>query len=230
MKLKANFHFHAQDDPQDVIKYTFAEGIAAAARSGFEIIALTCHHVLIDKPEYAALAAAQNILLIPGVEKDIERRHVVVLNAEKSIEQVNTFAELADYKKGHPESFIFAPHPYFGTYYCLGPELEKNIRLFDAIENSWFYSRRFNQNRKAEAMAKKYNLPFLAASDTHDLETLNKSYATVDAREKTIAAVFAAIKAMNFQNHSEPSRLFTEMLLPTVWGDFKKYRRKIFGR
>lgn len=230
MKLKANLHFHTQDDPQDVVDYSFQEGMDAASRLGFEVLALTCHHKFIDSPTYSAYAAERNVLLIPGVERDIEHRHVVILNADEEIEKVETFAELAAYKKNHPAAFVLAPHPYFGTPYCLGRKLEEHIGIFDAIEYSWFYSKGINRNLKAEALAKKQNLPYLAASDTHELRTLDKSYALIETGEKTAAAVLTAIKNKNFENFSAPSKFWSEMIVPKILSDLKKYWRKIYRK
>ena len=230
MKLKANLHFHSKDDPHDVIDYSFQEGIDEAARLGFEVIALTCHNRFIDLPEYAAHAAKNNILFIPGIEKNIERRHVVILNADKDIEKIDTFAGLAAYKKSRPAAFVLAPHPYFPTPYWLGEKLEEHIGIFDAIEHSWFYSKRVNLNSKAETLAKKRNLPYLATSDTHELKILTKAYAVIDAEEKTAAAVFEAIRLKNFENFSEPSKFWSEMIISTLWGDARKYRQKYLVR
>lgn len=230
MKLKANLHFHTKDDPQDVVDYSFQKGIDEASRLGFEVVALTCHNRFIDLPEYAEYAARNNILLISGVERDIERRHVVILNADKNIEKVNTFEELAAYKKERSDAFILAPHPYFLTPYCLGKKLEEHIGIFDAIEHSWFYSEKFNRNLKAEAIAKKYKLPYLANSDTHELKTLNKAYAVIETREKTATAIFEAIRLEKFENFSEPSKFWSEMIIPAIWGDMKKYWRKYFTK
>lgn len=230
MKLKANLHFHSSDDERDVVDYSFQEGVDEASRLGFEVLALTCHNRLIDAPEYAAYAAKNNILFLPGVEMDIERRHVVILNADKEIEKVNTFSELTAYKKNHPTVFILAPHPYFGTPYCLGHKLEEHIEIFDAIEQSWFYSRSINRNSKAKAIARKYNRPYLATSDTHELKILDKGYATIETSEKTAAAIFAAIRNNHFENYSKPSKFWSEMIIPTVWDDAKKYWRKYVTR
>lgn len=218
MKLKANLHFHTDDDPCDShIKYNFYEGIDAAAKLGFEVIALTCHQKLVYPDAYQVYAEKNGILLIPGVERNIEKRHVVILNPTPEIERVSNFPALKEYKKNHPECLILAPHPYFYGFFSLKNKLEENIELFDAVEFSWFYSKWFNRNKKGEVVAKKHNLPWLATSDTHFLETLDKSYAVLEVKEKTVAAVLEAVRNKKFTNISSPRKFFREM----VWSIIK---------
>jgi predicted metal-dependent phosphoesterase TrpH len=226
MNLKANLHFHTADDPQDWIPYTFFEGLDRAAVLGFKILALTCHRKAAATPEYVRYAAKRDILLIPGIELEIRGRHVVVLNVTAEAENIRTFDELRRYKKDHPEIFILAPHPFFYGNYSLKKHLEKNVDLFDAVEKSWFYSENFDRNIGGKMIAKKHRLPYLATSDTHILRFLDASYATVTAPEKTIPAVFAAIKNGAFLNTSSPRKLWREM----VWEITKWKAREIFKK
>lgn len=224
MRFKTNLHFHTADDPQDAIPYTLYEGIDAAKAHGFHAIALTCHQAFIHKPEYDAYAAERGILLIPGVERTLEGRHVLILNPDSDVERVKTLAELESYKKTHPNIFIIAPHPFLYGPSCLKERLEPSIHLFDAIEHSWFYSKWFNRNKKAEAVAKKYRLPYIATSDTHILDVLPTSYAVIDAKEKTIPALFEAIRNGSFENTSPPQPFWRGMVTGYIkmeWGGFK---------
>lgn len=215
MNLKTNIHFHTQDDPRDRIQHTFYEGIKKAKTLGFEVIALTCHQKFINLPEYRDYASSQNVLLIPGIEKNIEKRHVVILNPDQEVEKVETFNDLEKYKQNHPDIFILAPHPYFYGNFSLKGKLDQYIHLFDAIEHSWFYSHWFNRNKRGGATAKKYHLPFIATSDTHELNLLDISYAVIDTEEKTIKGVFKAIKNNNFTNVTSPRKFWKEM----VWDE-----------
>ncbi len=208
MRLKTNLHFHTGDDPHDKISYSFYEGIDAAERNGFEVIALTCHRKFVWKKEYEAYAARKNILLIPGIEQNIEKKHVVILNADQSAETLSTWNELTAWKMAHRESFVLAPHPYFYGNFSLKDNLEQNINLFDAIELSWFYSRFFNRNKMAEVVAKRYGKPFIATSDTHDLKFLDSSYAIVEAKAKTIPSIFESMRQNNFENFTFPYKMF----------------------
>ena len=222
MKIKTNLHLHINDDPKDFISYSFHEMIEEAVRLGFGAVAVTCHGFFAGKPEYEKYAAARNILLISGIELALNGpsqfigRHVVVLNCGKDIEKIRTLDELEEYKKNHPEIFILAPHPYY--WHLLGKislfeYLKKYIHLFDAIELSWFYSKWLNgANRRADKIARKYKLPFIATSDTHFINHLNFGYAVIDAEEKTVAAVLKAIREKKFYNVTEPRKFWREMV------------------
>ena len=233
MKLKTNLHLHTADDPKDRIHYTIYEAIDEAKRLDFDVLALTCHGFFATRPEHIKYAKQKGILLIPGIELAIEGssplhgRHVVVLNCTKEIETVRTFADLSEYRINHPEIFIIAPHPYYPhplESCSLKEQLVPNIDLFDAIEFSWYYSKIYNRyNRKAEKVAIKHRLPYVATSDTHFMEYLDTSYAMIETVEKTPEAIFEAIRARNFYNVSFPRKFFSEM----IWGYL--VRKVIFG-
>lgn len=225
--FKANLHFHTGDDVEDPVQYTFHEGIDKAAALGFEIMGLTCHNQFIDSHDYVAYAEKRGILLIPGIEKTIEKRHVVILNANKEAENITTFTKLQGYKKLYPEIFVIAPHPYFYGNFSLKEKLEQNLHLFDAIEHSWFYSRIFNRNVRGELIAKKHNLPFLATSDTHILETLERSYALIDSKTKTIPAVFKALREKKYKNVTAPLKTFDKMIWKIFFREFTTRLYKI---
>lgn len=223
MKIKANLHFHTSDDPEDVIDYSFYEGIDRAAALGFDVIALTCHNRFIANADYESYARERNILIIRGIERSIEGKHVLILNGDDVSGKIETFSELARYKENNPAIFIIAPHPYFLAPYSLGKKLDEHASVFDAIEHSWFYSKSIDLNRKAEHLAKAKNLPLVAASDTHNLKFLDRSYVIIDATEKTPAALFEAIREKKFKNVTAPSKFWREMIYYFALGEIKKY-------
>lgn len=212
MILKTNLHLHTNDDPEDGLQYSFIEALDAAKKEGIGCLALTCHDKFIDAPEYRKAAEERGILFVPGIELAIDRKHVVILNAEKSVECIRSLDELAAYKAAHPEIFILAPHPYFKTAFCLGDALEKHRTVFDAIEFSWFYTKHFDMNVPARAFASAHAIPFVATSDLHDLRFMGVSYANVEVDEVSIPALFASLRAGKFTNTSSPRRLFRELL------------------
>lgn len=219
MKLKTNLHFHTADDPKDPIAYSTKEGIDKAAELGFDVLALTCHTSVEWTQEYADYAQEQGVLLLSGIEANIgetpeEKRHVVVLNCDKSAEDIRTFTDLARYQKDHPDVFTIAPHPYFPGPSCLGARLKEHIGLMDAIEHSWFYSKQWDKNKKATEVATAYDLPLVATSDTHFFDFLDTDYCVVDANEKTPEALFSAIRAGAFENVTRPKRFVREMVIP----------------
>lgn len=211
-EFKANLHMHTSDDPRDYIEYSAYEAIKEAARLGFEVIAITCHGKFVNNKEYIEYGEKNGVLIIPGIEAFIEKKHVVILNPQKNIESVNTFEDLIDYKKNNPNIFIIAPHPFFPSFSSLFGKFKKNVQLFDAIEHSWFFSKLIDFNTKAIDTAKKHKLPFISTSDTHDLSFLNDNFAIIHAKEKTIQSVFDAIKNGNFTNISKPQKSSCKMI------------------
>lgn len=216
MRFKTNLHFHTGDDPQDLVRYTFYKGIDEAERLGFHVLGLTCHNIVVDRPEYDRYAEEHGILLIHGVERRIEDAHVVILNIDKSAERVNTFAELKIFRENHPECFILAPHPWFPGGFSLCEKLERNISLFDGVEHSWFYSKWLNWNKRGARSAQNHDLPYIATSDTHQLRFLDTGYAMVETEEKTAAGILGAIKKNRFQNITSPRSFLKDMVWE--WG------------
>ena len=238
MELKTNLHFHTKDDPLDYVPYTTYEGIDAAAQSGFKILALTCHWKFKWTPAYEAYAAQRGITLIPGIELDVFEndghigKHVVVLNCASDIEHIRTFDDLARYKLAHPAVFVLAVHPYMYGNFSLHRSLDRHIELFDGVEQSWFYSRRFfNRNIEAAVTAQKHALPFISTSDTHFLYGghLERNYCVVDAAENTVEAVLDALKKGSFRNVTSPSSFFREMLWYQGVSQVKQFFQNTFG-
>lgn len=199
MLLKINLHFHARQDER-MLDYDIYEGIDYAKEKGFDVLAYTPHRKFLFKEEYAEYALKKGILLMPGIEMEIGEKHIVVLNCDKNIENVKTFKDLTNYKNKNPQILILAPHPFVLSLKSLFLNLLKNIDLFDAVEMTVFSNKIFNFNKKAEKIAEKSGLPFIATSDTHFLKDMERGYALIDAAEKTPEAIFSAIKKEEFEN------------------------------
>ncbi|MBU1179087.1 PHP domain-containing protein [Patescibacteria group bacterium] len=200
MIIKTNFHLHTADDPKDKIPHTIYEAVDKAKEKGYGALAITCHEKVVFKKEYIEYAKQKGILLIPGIEAKIKKKHVVILGCNEEAEKIKTFQELKNYKKNNPQIFILAPHPFVWSRKSLGKKLIKNIALFDAIELTIFSNKIFDFNKKAMAVSTKYNKPLIATSDTHQLKDANRGYALINANEKTPRAIFEAIKKRQFEN------------------------------
>lgn len=199
MTLKTNLHFHAAEDER-VSRHNIYQMIDHAQKRGFDVLAYTPHRKFLFSPEHARYARGKNILLIPGIELEISKKHVLVLNCGREIEKVKTFRELAEHKNENPHIFVIAPHPFVFSRKSLKAKLFENIHLFDAVEMSVFSNSFFNFNKRARAAAEKHGKPFIATSDTHFLKDLERGYVLAAAEEKTAEAVFSAIRENKFQN------------------------------
>lgn len=211
--LKASFHLHTGNDPRDHIPYTNYQAIDKAAKLKFDVIAITCHNKVVFSEGLKAYAASKNILLIPGIEKSIEFRHVLILNADKDAEQINTFEKLQSIKPRKNWLTIIA-HPFFPPISLWSKSTIANMDLFDAVEYSFFYSNLINFNRKAREIAQTSKKPLIGTSDIHILNLFEETYTLIDA-EKNTESIFKAIRENKVSIISKP---FHTYQLPMIFG------------
>src|SRR5262249_30920923 len=137
--LKIDFHLHTSEDPADWIRHSSADLIDRAAERGYHALAITLHDAQFDDARLDDHARDRGITLIPGVERTIEGRHVLLLNfpAAESL-AVSSFSDLACAKR-RSSGIVVAPHPFFPGRSCLHDALDRHAELFDAIEWSYFW-------------------------------------------------------------------------------------------
>ena len=202
--LKCDFHLHSREDPKDRIRHSAIDLVDLASARGYDAISITNHCRVTESAELSEYALDKGVLLIPGLELNVGRKHVLAMNVTHDIEDVCTFRGLREYREKHTEIFITAPHPYYPKFSCLWGRLEKNIDLFDAIEYCHFYLSHFNVfNKMAMCMAQKYEKTVIANSDTHRIEQFGRGITYVDS-EKKIPAIIDALKNKRVQIESTP--------------------------
>ena len=205
---KIQLHLHVAGDVLDNIKYSAKQAIQEAAKRDYLAISITCHDIFIYNQELSDYANQHNIILIPGIEKTIEGKHVLIYNCEQSVEKVETFTQLKAYRKSHPEIFVMAAHPFHPSQTSLMHKLCQYHTLFDAIEYCHFYSPLINPNLISKYFAKKYQLPLVATSDIHYLEAFDYGFAklnwpnntTKGSTKITIQNIFDNLRKQNFSN------------------------------
>jgi predicted metal-dependent phosphoesterase TrpH len=178
--LKVELHTHTLDDPIDRIPHTVTDLIDRAALLGYHALAVTLHHRQLDLLPYASYAAERGIVLIPGVERTVEGRHVLLLNFRSGAESVRTFDDLARLKSRLP-GLVVAPHPFFPSPSCLARCLDRFPALFDAVECNAMFTASVNFNRRAERWAARHHKPVVGNCDVHRLRQLGTTYSLVDA-------------------------------------------------
>ena len=198
--LKADLHLHTAEDPLDRVRYTAKELISKAADEGFDVISITNHHQMTFNQELFSHAQKKGILLIPGVELTIRRRHVLVLNPPPHKKCLD-FPALSKLRR--PETLIIAPHPYYPGRYSLNGYLLEHIKLFDALEFCHFYSQRINFNLRAVEVSRSFGLPLIGNSDAHFFSQLGSTYSLIYA-EKNLESVFEAIRQKKLKIVSRP--------------------------
>jgi predicted metal-dependent phosphoesterase TrpH len=212
--LKVELHTHTADDPVDRIPHTTRELIDHAASLGYDALAVTLHDRQLDVHNLTAYAADHGIVLIPGVERTIEGRHVLLLNFAAGADQVRTFHDLARLKARQP-GVVVAPHPFFPGTVCLGAELERHADLFDAVECNAMYARGVDFNRRARRWARRHGKPLVGNCDVHRLWQLGPTYSLVDAAPDA-DAICAAIAAGHVRVESRPLSWMTVARVMTV--------------
>jgi predicted metal-dependent phosphoesterase TrpH len=166
--------------------------IREAARLGYQVLAITCHDRDVWTTGLSALADGYGITLIPGMEVTTRNGgHILAYNFRTEAENLDRIEKIHD--RSRPETLVIAPHPYFPSPKCLGGRLERNHRVFDAVEISGFYIPGIDFNRRARRVARKYAKPLVGNSDLHQLWQLGRTFTWIQA-EPDPNSIIAAIK------------------------------------
>jgi predicted metal-dependent phosphoesterase TrpH len=200
--LKVELHTHTSDDPIDRIPHTVTDLIDRAAALGYQALAITLHDRQLDIRPFVAYGCERGIVLIPGIERTIQGRHVLLLNFQSGAAAVRTFEDLARLKRREP-GLVVAPHPFFPASTCLGRDLDRYPMLFDAVECNAMYTKSVNFNRRAEHWAVRHDRPLVGNCDVHRLWQLGTTYSLVEA-ELNADDICASIAAGRVRVESQP--------------------------
>jgi hypothetical protein len=192
MWLKADLHIHTCEGPEGIVRWTPREVIDLAAQAGYQILSFTDHDRRTYDSSLAAYAQERGILLIPGVEATIERRHVLLYNFSHPLDELRTWSDIRRHKR--PDSLVIAPHPFFPGPTSLRQRLVENLDLFDAVEYCHFHATWIDYNRAARRLALANDLPLVGTSDAHLPCQFGTTYSLIDA-EPTLGGVLTAIQA-----------------------------------
>ena len=207
--LKAELHIHIDQDPMHNLQYSVYDIIKLAKKKKFDVIAITMHNKYFTNSKAIKDAKDKGIILIPGIEKNIEGKHTLIYNADKSIEKINTYKELEKYKEIHPNCLIIAAHPFYVLPECHKFNILKHYNLFDVWEFSYFYTNLVNPNKKLLRINKKYKKPIIGTSDVHRLSNFGRTYTLIDAKKSKLS-IINAIKTSKVGIITSPVKL-TEM-------------------
>jgi predicted metal-dependent phosphoesterase TrpH len=221
--LKSDLHLHSKEDKIDsYIKYTSRELIDKAAKLGFDVLSFTFHDQYYYPRELVEYAKEKGILLIQGVEKNIEGKHVLLYNISK--EDLDRIKTLEDLKKLNKKTLVIAPHPYYHTRHCLGRRLKRYIEFIYALEYYPIYNTLINWNKKALKIAKRYNKTIVANSDSHKMKQFGRNFSLIDA-ERDVDSVIEAIKKNRIRFSSQKMSLF-QMVVFCLEFLFSNLKRK----
>jgi predicted metal-dependent phosphoesterase TrpH len=225
--LKTELHTHTSADPHDDIPHSTIDLIDRAALLRYDVLAITLHDCWFDVRALADYARARRITLIAGVERTIERKHVLLLNFDAAAERVTSFEELAQLRRAQPAGLVIAPHPYYPARCCLGRLLERHADLFDAVELNAFYTSQLDHfNHAAVNWARRVGKPVVANADVHRLKQLGTTFSLVDAAPEP-DAICAAIREGRVEIRTRPLSLVEAAthLAGLALGDVKRLAR-----
>ena len=206
--IKTDLHIHTHDDPHDALDYSAHQLLERAKALGFDVLAITLHDAVFDRPEVFAHAAEMGILLIPSAERRILGGDVILLNVTADeAAAVHNFDDLRQLRAKRGDSlFTIVPHPFYVLGGSIGERMLPEMDCFDAIELCHFHKGFFNPNRRAERVAAEFGKPLIATSDAHRLSTFGSHYTSIPRPpELTIEAVFAALRKGPLRLTSPPA-------------------------
>lgn len=220
--LKVELHTHTDHDPLDRIPHTSRELIDLAVEMGYQALAISLHDRFYESAADTAYARERGLVLVPGIERSIGGRHVLLINFPRECERVRTFEDIAALKAKRG-GLVIAPHPFYPTTSSLRGLLDAHAGLFDAVERNAMYTPTIDFNQRAEAWARAHGKPLVGNTDLHLLEQLGTTYSLVDA-EPDADAICDAIRAGRVEVRSEPlssaraAVIFTRMGITGVLG------------
>jgi len=200
--LKVELHSHTSDDPVDRVPYSSPELIDRAAALGYHALAVTLHDRQLDVRPLAPYAAERGIVLIPGIERTIGGKHVLLLNFSRAAEDVRSFDDLARLKR-REAGLVVAPHPYFPAAHSLFGRLTRHADLFDAVEYNAMYTATLNFNLPAVRWAQARGKPMVGNGDVHRFAQFGTTYSLVEA-EADADAICQAIRAGRVRVETRP--------------------------
>lgn len=189
--LKCDLHVHtdASRDGESSVEAV----IAAAVAAGLDAVAITDHDT--TEGSVAALACKNpGILIIPGIEISTKQGHLLVLGTTQVLApKRDVLATIAETKALGAVTIV--PHPFHRWRHGVGLRCKEALQAADAVEtlNSRYIIG--TANKRAAKMAKKYERPATAGSDAHNCKFVGFGVTEIEAEDRSVAAVLAAIQA-----------------------------------
>ncbi|MBK5298524.1 MAG: PHP domain-containing protein [Vicinamibacteria bacterium] len=201
--IKIELHAHTSDDPGDRVPHDTRALLDHAARFGYGALAVTLHNRWFDPVPFLEHAAALGIVLLSGIEKTIDGKHVLLINVPREAGDVRSFDDVRALKHDVPGTLVVAPHPFYPISSALGARLDDLVDLVDALEVNAMYTRGLDYNRRARAWAAAHNKPLVGNTDLHRLDQIGMTWSEVDAPADA-DAICAAIRAGRVVVRSRP--------------------------
>lgn len=220
--LKCDLHVHtnASRDGESSVE----EVIKAAVAAGLDAVAITDHDTT-DGALRALELKNPGVVIIPGVEVSTAQGHLLVLGTTKVLApRKDVLATIAEAKMLGAVTIV--PHPFHRWRHGVGLRCKDALKEADAVEalNSRYIIGTANQ--RAAKMARRYDRPVTAGSDAHNCRFVGFGVTEVDADDRTVPAILAAIRAGNIvcTCKKTPLRTYTRQ----SWDNtVRKMRRRV---
>jgi predicted metal-dependent phosphoesterase TrpH len=202
--------------------------IDCAAALGYHALAITLHERQLNLDAIRDYAASRGVLLIPGVERTIGGKHVLLINFTPAAETVTSFEQLAALKQREADGLVIAPHPFYPHPNCLGTLIDRHAAVIDAVEVNGMYARGADFNKPAIRWATRHGKPLVGNCDVHRLAQLGTTYSLIDA-ECDPRSICHAIRAGRVRVETTPLTWFrTAALLGDIFaGEARKLLNKL---
>ena len=203
--LKVELHSHTADDPLDRIPYSTIQLINRAAALEYDALAVTLHDRYFDPAPFQRHAAARGVVLLPGIERTIDGKHILLINFPPACAKVASFADVRTLK-ARSRGLVVAPHPFYPVPSALGGVLDREPGLVDAIEVNAMFTAWIDFNRAAVRWAETHRIPLVGNTDLHLLAQMGTTYSLVDAAP-TPEAICDAIRGGRVEVRRSPLTL-----------------------
>jgi predicted metal-dependent phosphoesterase TrpH len=206
---RIDLHNHCQGDPVDPLTHTIFEHIDTAKKVGLDAVAMTWHQRVCSDEKAFAYARERGLLLLAGMEAEVDGKHVVVLGLrEGDLPGQTSWDEIRALRARRPGVVVMAPHPFYPHPSCLNNRINEGIDCIDVVEwcalhVNWLPSR-VSPNLRAARWAQRHGKPLMACSDAHSIAAIGRTPSTVEAAALTEEAILGAVRAgrVSFPRHS----------------------------
>jgi predicted metal-dependent phosphoesterase TrpH len=180
--LKVELHAHTAHDRSDRVTHSTRQLVEHAIELGYHALAVTLHDIQHDTSRDAAWARERGFVLLQGVERTVQGKHVLLINfPRQGTAAVRRFDDIPRLKAEHPRGLVVVPHPFYPIGSAMGVRLDAHAAWVDAIEINAMYTRYVNFNGRAIEWARAHRKPVVGNTDLHLLEQMGLTYTLVDA-------------------------------------------------
>lgn len=173
LKIDLHMHTHYSEDGTSTLK----DVIRSAGKQGLDGVAITDHGTTLGAQR---LAKQKRLLVIPGIEIETIRGHVLALNVKEPITSKLTLTETVE-KIHDCGAIAVIAHPAALLKTGLGQivEADSGIDAIEVINSASFPF--FVSTYLARRLSRRLGLPETAGSDAHHPDEIGRAYTLIEA-------------------------------------------------